>query len=662
MCEFYSFKFDLQHFISFSLLLFKKENWVLALLLCICTNSRAQTEAIKKFRQDSETVQILYATGAKQKDPDSAINTLKEGLQKAIDMKYALKCSDILLKIGEDYLNKGDCIQAITYTKQAFPYTLQLPPIEKCNYYQHLGWIYFSVADYVAACENYYLALDYFKQSDLIRPNEIDICNNLGIVYSRLHQNEKAVYYFDLSEAKARQFTTLYNKDHNYLAIVLISKGEFYTGLHETDSARKCYNEAIDIANKIGRLDLKTMAIEGIGKTFIESGDYQKAINYLQTAISLSENKDEPTWIESSFYLGEAWYKLGKYAQAEAVLVAALKDANATNLKDNTIKGYTTLTAVYKATRQYTKAIDCMDSIKVLEDSFENAEKVKAINLMDIKFQTAEKDKQIAVQTGKLARKNMWMLGIGCGVILVMLFSVGLYLHTLNKQRSLEKENKIEILNAAIHGGDSERSRIARELHDGIGGMLSAAMMRFSSMHHDNAAITQTPAYKDAMNILREMGDEIRKTAHNLMPDVLLKQSLPDAVRAYCNMVQESGALKIDFQCYGSFNELSQHHKLNLYRIVQELVKNVIQHSGATRAMVQLLQNENTLIVSVEDNGIGFNKNELRSGLGLYNTQTRVSSMDGKFTLESTTGKGTSVFIEIEVPEPANREITDKPS
>ena len=135
--------------------------------------------------------------------------------------------------------------------------------------------------------------------------------------------------------------------------------------------------------------------------------------------------------------------------------------------------------------------------------------------------------------------------------------------------QNCEKENKIGILKAVVQGGDNERSSIAKELHDGIGGMLSGAMMRFSSMPRENEAISGMPSYSEGMKILSEIGEEIRKTAHNLMPEVLLKQSLPDAVRAFCNNIQGNGVLQIDFQSYGAFDNLSQNYKLNLYRIVQ---------------------------------------------------------------------------------------------
>lgn len=136
------------------------------------------------------------------------------------------------------------------------------------------------------------------------------------------------------------------------------------------------------------------------------------------------------------------------------------------------------------------------------------------------------------------------------------------------------------------------------------------------------------------------------------MPEVLLKQSLPEAVRLYCDSVQDEGVLNIDFQSYGSFDSISQSYKLNLYRIIQELIKNITVHSKADRVLVQLLQNENKLNVSVEDNGRGFNVNETKGGMGLHNIRTRVSSMDGHFILESEPGKGTTIIIELDIHEP----------
>jgi signal transduction histidine kinase len=151
------------------------------------------------------------------------------------------------------------------------------------------------------------------------------------------------------------------------------------------------------------------------------------------------------------------------------------------------------------------------------------------------------------------------------------------------------------------------------------------------------------------MNTLDGMGDEIRKTAHNLMPEALLKQDLPEAIRAYCNAMQSAGSgLQIDFQYFGSFDTLTQEFKLSAYRIIQELLKNIRQHAAATYVLVELQMHEHTLAITVEDNGAGFDAVTVTRGMGLQNMQTRVRSFDGEYTLETSPGKGTSVYLEFD--------------
>ena len=441
-------------------------------------------------------------------------------------------------------------------------------------------------------------------------------------------------------------------------------KGEYFNSLHQPDSAQKYFMEVGDIGRKIAKPDLEAIADNDLGKTYIEAGDYNKAVSSLLQAISIARDKFPYIAVDASYSLGDAWYHLHKYKDAETILVTALQEVIAHNFKDKYIKYYVKLIEVYKATGQYQKALDYTDIVNALKDSLISVEKAKAINQLDIKFQTAEKDKQIAqsqlqiaTQNSNITRKNIWIAAVSGGIALLALLLLVIYRNARHKQRlqaeqikTLQKESTIGNLKSMVQGEENERARIARELHDGIGGTLSAAMMRLMAVRHDKEDVTNVPAYNEALALLDDMGTELRKTAHNLMPEVLLKQSLPEAVRIYCNNAREEGAMEIDFQSYGSFDGLTQGHKLNLYRITQELIKNASIHSIATRVLVQLLQNEDKLIVSVEDNGKGFDVDEIKGGLGLHNIRTRVSSMDGHFTLESKPGKGTTVIIELDNP------------
>ncbi len=625
------------------------------LLICIGYSCAAQTTALKPGTDTLLIRRLLTAADKPQADPDSVIHLCQEPLKLSIAGNYMQGAQEAWKLIAKMYSKKSDNPQAIHANKQALSYASSVA--QKVNCYLNIGALYYEEGNYALSSASFDSGLNELqKEAPKDDPKAYFVFYNaLAALNSHFKQDSNTLYYLDKAEDVARKEKLYFN-----VAVVLCNKASYFQDHRRLDSALKYMLEAKAINEKNNLKNNESEVDQGLGSIYFDSGLYEKAAAYFKAALAPEKLRysEEPDNIEifSSYGIAQSLFHLKRYQEAEAILVPAMRKAATLDVKESSMDAYSTLAEIYKATGQYKKALDCEDSIMVLKDSVYAVEKVTAFNQLQIKFQTAEKDKQlsqnqlmIAQQKNKIARKNIWLLSIGGSLLLLLLVSGAVYLQTIHKQKTLEKENEIGILKAAVAGGDNERSRIARELHDGIGGMLSAAMMRFSSMHHENPAITQTVAYRDAMGMLREMGDEIRKTAHNLMPDVLLKQSLPEAVRLFCNNVQEEGTLKIDFQAYGPFDELTQEYKLNLYRIIQELVKNAIIHSGADRVIVQFLQNENKLMVSVEDNGIGFSVNETKGGLGLSNIHTRVRSMDGHFTLESEPGKGTTAIIELEL-------------
>ncbi len=603
---------------------------------------------------DTGTINVLERKAEHTADPDSAILLFKLIVNKSIAADYPTGVATALINMGYKYIEIGNYPQALAYFNQAFPYCTKSNNKEAvAAYYNSTGIVYYNQGDYIRASEYYYTALKELKKvSNAPSRRAVEILNNLANINLQLNQNEKALSFYYEAAAIARK-----GDFRHQLAMVQINIGEYFMAEHKLDSAKSYFLDGMNISLKNDYIDLQAYANKNLGAILVESKEYDKAIPYLKLAIDLVKNKYNNVVIEASYSLGEALYAQGKTEEAEELLVSALNKAAAANLKDNyTIKGYTTLTEIYKSTGQYKQAVDCLSRIAVLKDSLTSAEKAQVINQLDIKFKTAEKDKLIAEQKNKITQKNLWISVIAGSIFIFGFIVLALYRNSIHKQKlqaeqmkSLQQENKIGILKAIVQGEEKERSRIAGELHDGIGGMLSAAMMRFMAIRHQNEEITKIPAYHEVMDLLDEIGDEIRKTAHNLMPEVLLKQNLPEAVRSFCNYVQEGGSLQIDFQCYGEFDNLTQDVKLNVYRIIQELLKNITQHSGANQALVQLLINEELLTITVEDNGTGFNKGEIINGIGLLNIQTRVSSLDGNYTLESEKGKGTSVYIEFDL-------------
>ena len=157
-------------------------------------------------------------------------------------------------------------------------------------------------------------------------------------------------------------------------------------------------------------------------------------------------------------------------------------------------------------------------------------------------------------------------------------------------------------------------------------------------------------AFERSMNILDMSINELRRVAHNMMPEALMKFGLDSALKDFCNSVGQSGALQLTHQSYDiDETSIPPIKAAAIYRIVQELVNNIIRHSQATRALVQLIREGNTLSITVEDNGKGFDKAILSAsdGMGYLNLQNRVAYLNGKMDIQTSPGNGTFVNIEI---------------
>jgi signal transduction histidine kinase len=156
------------------------------------------------------------------------------------------------------------------------------------------------------------------------------------------------------------------------------------------------------------------------------------------------------------------------------------------------------------------------------------------------------------------------------------------------------------------------------------------------------------------MSMLQDTTSEIRKTAHNLMPNVLLRHDLGEALRIYCEHINASNELTITLRLYGDLKQLDKSVELFLYRMSQELIQNIIKHANASQAVVELELRDDTMNIIVEDNGIGFEVNSSYSGFGLQNLQFRVQALQGTLSIESAKEIGTTIIIQFDLNKLSN--------
>jgi signal transduction histidine kinase len=218
-----------------------------------------------------------------------------------------------------------------------------------------------------------------------------------------------------------------------------------------------------------------------------------------------------------------------------------------------------------------------------------------------------------------------------------------------DKTRELQHE-RVGRIRSVIDGEESERQRLSRELHDGIGQSLVALKLRLESLLYiDEKNIKENIiVLKDQVD---DTVDEIRRISNNLMPSVLEVFGITIALKNLCSETGEHAGIKIDFECHGDLEMMNKKLKTYLYRISQEALNNIVKHSGASELALKISREEDQITLHIKDNGKGFVLEEaaMERGNGLYNMRERVNLLHGTFEIKSFINKGTDIIVQLPV-------------
>ena len=218
---------------------------------------------------------------------------------------------------------------------------------------------------------------------------------------------------------------------------------------------------------------------------------------------------------------------------------------------------------------------------------------------------------------------------------------------------SKSKEMEFATYNAMLEGQESERRRIAQEMHDGIGPLLSALKLNIEHLYSQVPVEDPelNPRFDNVVSMLDQVTQEIRNISHSLMPAALMDFGLEAALQQLCRRVTLKGKIQVTFFSNHSNQRFDPNIELGLYRIGQELLNNALKYAAAKEINLQVIRHERSVVLMVEDDGKGFDQKDLQTqmkGIGLMDIQARVKSMEGHFSLESTPGEG--VLATVEVP------------
>jgi signal transduction histidine kinase len=280
-----------------------------------------------------------------------------------------------------------------------------------------------------------------------------------------------------------------------------------------------------------------------------------------------------------------------------------------------------------------------------LSDSVQAVEVTQQVHRLEQQFQSAQKEKKILALQHENERKTYalkenrllnWLLAIGGAFVLLAAVLLNGFYRKNRKTMKLEMQKNM--LSSMLKGEEQERTRLARDLHDGLGGLLSSIKIQLSGSQ--GVPPTVLPRIDDAVG-------ELRRVAHSLMPEVLVRFGLEVAMKEYCRGFANTG-VKVICQVFNYDNKMEQARQVALYRIMQELVNNALKHAQATQILVILEQNGQVIRFTVEDNGIGFKATSATeaNGAGMTNLRARVDFLQGKLDIHSIPAVGTTVSLE----------------
>ncbi len=527
------------------------------------------------------------------------------------------------------------------------------------------GMIYYDQENYYESLNYLFEALKYYEEQN----NDISIYiySSVSIIYVRLNNLDQAAYYAKRNAALAeKKFNHIYQAQA-YLTLVDISvqKGEFHLATYYLDKIKPFMPDSVETIINFAYYELR-------GLISYQEQHYDTAFAYYKEAYKYATGSGHTISTNTAlYYLTTIALKLGKTDLAKQYATENLAVAEKINAKGGKIKALVNLSDYYHQTGNNNKAFDYLQQAAMLKDSLLSETNVKQANTLAAIYETDKKQKEISrlqsekqTQEASVRSKSTLNMIFIATIIGLLVFGYLAYRTIKSEQQvanqqqeiqqqrisELEKDRQLVTVNAMLKGQEEERSRIAKDLHDGLGGMLSGVKLSFMNMKQNMVLPAENlRAFNRSLTMLDNTIAELRKVAHNLMPETLVRFGLEESLKDFCQSIQATSNIDIIYQQFGEERRLGAQAEITVYRVVQELVNNALKHADATRIIVQLTKSPTTTSITVEDNGKGFNADELgiKKGAGFSNIKYRVNYFKGTLDVCSQPGNGTSINIEL---------------
>ena len=624
-----------------------------------CTRSDTDNHSPFRFFSDrTEDMEIYQEHSTKvfhllHQDPAKA-RMLAVNLLDSLGAKSQKLEIELLKHIGSSHSIEGNFSDALKY------YSNAIQKAEAIDSYAQIADINNNTAvvnrimgNYKNAFVHFSKAIEYYELTGDIT-GRANAMSNKGLMYMNLDNYELAGGYLEeaLSDFIATSDTIGISVVNNNLSLI-------YAASNDYDAAFEHLEQSLHLARETNNQYILTIAYHTKGNIYSAKKQNDKAIEAYNTSLRIAKSSNQPYHVaQSMLSLANAKLIAGDSEDALSITQQVMELATELNNIILINKSHLSFYNIYKDQGNYKQSLDHYTQYNETKENLLNQTIIHQIYDFEIaNLSQLNKLKQLEIERKELAiskRNNLLIFT----VIVFLLTITGLYFfyqNRRNRQRIKLQQTIADLTekksHAAVEAEIQERKRIGQELHDCLGQMLSVAGLHISilqskkkiSEHRKEALLSA------AMKSVDEAFAEVRNISHNLAPSLLSERGLEGALKKLSDQVNKSQKLQLQFETFGLNGKLISLVENTLFRSIQEILNNTIKHSEATELFFQVTQGNTEISLMAEDNGIGFDKDNigLNGGSGLMHMQSRIENLNGNMHIDSNPARGTIISIVI---------------
>ncbi|MBK6964827.1 MAG: sensor histidine kinase [Bacteroidales bacterium] len=591
------------------------------------------------------------------KDTDKAYKYTREALDEArrIDFRRGLAVSNNLMGVVFDIKSEYD--SALFYYQQSVKYSKETGYLKiLASAYNNIGMVHKSRGNFSPAIKAYYDALKIFERQH----NEKEIgnaYNNLGLVYSELKQYQTALEFHQKSLEIRKKINDKYG-----IGASLTNLGLTYSELNDNEKSLDFYLRSLRIKEEIGDKYGLGILLDNLALIYMDKKDYKKALDmYGRSARYHREVEDFNGLVYNYINRGMAYLRIKDYLKSEDMIDSARIIATEVKSTARLAKVYAAYALIYGNSGNYFKAYRSYLVLDSLKDSLYSENMSRSTAEMRTLYETEKKEgeilllqkenriKSLEIAQQKIRNRNQLM--IAAIILLVSVSGVTLWYIRSKYRLKVEAEHEKRLLqkeaySAVVKAEEDERKRIAMELHDGLGQLLSAARLNVSVLE-DIAGKEDIVVVQNAESLIDQAITDLRNISHNLMPSALIRLGLVAALHDMASKINSGKQVKVRIETSGVDHRLQEDFEIALYRVVQEAVNNILKHAGASTISINLIKEGENLKLNISDDGKGMPEHALKNskGIGWEDIRSRVSLFNGNMKLYSNPGEGTHINI-----------------